>query len=82
LDRAFPIICLVGGLVVILLAAYGLIAGEVLFVSKSGKVFMLSRNFDSALFWFVEIFYLLGGLIAAAYGINELRNAGNLNQAP
>lgn len=48
---------------------YGLTVGEVYLLRRIDGAYLVSREFNAASYWFVEIFYCLGGLVSIAFGI-------------
>lgn len=62
-------------------SVYGLTVGEVYLLRRVGGAYLVSREFNAAFYWFVEVFYCLGGLVSMAFGIAWYR-AGRSADGP
>lgn len=54
-------------------AAYGLTSGEVYLLRKYSGSYLVSHEFNAVLYWFVEGFYCLGGLVTIAFTLSLYR---------
>lgn len=63
-------------------SAYGLATGEVYLLRKTAGTYLVPREFNAVLYWFVEVFYYFGGCVSIAFGIAWYRAEGSTDKPP
>jgi hypothetical protein len=63
------------GVLAVVTSLFGLVRGEVWFLGRgSAGATLIEKSATPGLYWFVVIFYLLGGGTVALYGIKMFRH--------
>ena len=61
------------GVIAVLLAIRGILIGSVPFIGRNDVVYLLKKEESVVLFWFIEVFYIIGGSVSILYGAKTIK---------
>jgi len=68
-----PVFIIIVGAIALFFSIQGIVIGSVPFVGRNDVIYSITRLDNEYMFWFVEIFYLISGLLFLIYGIREIK---------
>ncbi len=72
--KIFPTVLITIGVAGIIFALRALFVWELPFIGRNDILYIISINENQYLFWFIELFYLFGGIVFFLLGLKEYKD--------
>ena len=74
----FPFLLIILGVTGVVLSLQGLVTNELPFIGRDDSYYLILKNGNEIIFWFLEVLYFVGGLAFMIFGKRQIRENKNI----